>query len=135
MKHTFRIIFYFSLHIMLALTMAIKDRNDSIMAFCIAFVCFVLFMLIRPSFTEWVESCGRRIWFYYFGAAFFGLVSLSGRLKTVGDWEDIVSFTWWLRFLTCLLLIKAFIGVYANNKIRYKKKLLDMHKTTLEKRD
>ncbi len=135
MKNTFRSFFYLSLHIMLVLTMAVKDRNESVMAFCIAIVCFILFMLIRPKFQEWLEACGKRIWFYYFGAVFFGFVSLSGRLKAVGDWEDIVSFTWWLRFLACLLLIKAFIGVYVNNKFRYKKKLLNMHASTLENRE
>lgn len=135
MKHTLRIIFYMSLHIMLALAMAVKDKNESIMAFSIAVVSLILFLIIRPSFNEWAEGCGRRIWFYYFGAAFFVLVSLSGRLTSAGDWEDIVSFTWWLRFLACLLLIKAIFGVYVNNKIRYQRKLVHLHQTTLEKRD
>ncbi len=133
MKITLRTITYSLFYVFLTLALAIDDNKETYIALAAALVSLVCFLIIRPGKEEYFNLLTGRTFFYWLGAIIFFLLAFSGKIESVGTWEDVDAFVLWLKFLGCLLLLKASLSLFIRSTNFYKRRLSNMHKSTLEK--
>lgn len=110
---------------MIALACGDSLSDDRFIALWIAFVSFVIFFFVRPSFKEWQTSCMKRNFFYITGGILFIFIGFSESVNNIADWQDINTFVIYFKAVGSLLLLKWIYSCYIRNKYKYNGKLID----------